>query len=66
MCSVRLAVKLMNARFDDGFQVAMMEATTGADTLVCFNRLFDERRGPRPAGPNGAQRTGVSSVKDNE
>ena len=42
---VRLAVKLMNARFDDGFQVAMMEATTGADTLVCFNRLFDERRG---------------------
>src|SRR5213596_339453 len=42
---VRLAVKLMNARFDDGFQVAMMEATTGADMLVCFNRLFDERRG---------------------
>jgi len=41
---VRIAVKLMNARFDDGFQVAMMDATTGADTLVCFNRLFDAER----------------------
>jgi hypothetical protein len=40
---VRLAVKLMNARFDDDFQVDMMTAAAGggADALVCFNRLFD-------------------------
>jgi len=42
---VRVAVKLMNARFDDRFQVEMMEACTGADALVCFNRLFDVERG---------------------
>jgi len=42
---VRVAVKLMNARFDDAFQVAMMDAAAGADTLVCFNRLFDEALG---------------------
>ncbi len=40
---VRLAVKLMNARFDDAFQVEMMEACAGADALVCFNRLYDEQ-----------------------
>jgi hypothetical protein len=42
---VRLAVKLMNARFDDAFQQAMLEATTGADALVCFNRLWDPAAG---------------------
>jgi hypothetical protein len=42
---VRVAVKLMNARFDDRFQVEMMEACTGADALVVFNRLFDAERG---------------------
>jgi len=42
---VRVAVKLMNARFDDAFQLAMMDAASGADALVCFNRLFDEREG---------------------
>jgi hypothetical protein len=42
---VRLAVKLMNARFDDAFQLEMMEAASGADALVCFNRLFDEKLG---------------------
>jgi hypothetical protein len=41
---VRLAVKLMNARFDDAFQLEMMAAGSGADALVCFNRLFDEQR----------------------
>lgn len=41
---VRIAVKLMNARFDDDFQVEMMRATREADTLVCFNRLFDAER----------------------
>ena len=42
---VRVAVKLMNARFDDAFQVDMMNASAEADALVCFNRLFDGRRG---------------------
>jgi hypothetical protein len=42
---VRVAVKLMNARFDDRFQVEMMDACTGADTLVVFNRLFAGERG---------------------
>lgn len=43
--AVRLAMKLMNARFDDAFQVEMMRACADADTLVCFNRLFDETKG---------------------
>jgi len=42
---VRVAVKLMNARFDDAFQMAMMNASAEADALVCFNRLFDAARG---------------------
>src|SRR5205807_8077499 len=43
---VRLAVKLMNARFDDAFQREMLAAAApGADTLVVFNRLFDAERG---------------------
>ncbi|HYK82569.1 MAG TPA: hypothetical protein VEU55_05440 [Gemmatimonadales bacterium] len=41
----RVAVKLMNARFDDAFQRDMMAAGADADTLVCFNRLFDPARG---------------------
>ena len=42
---VRLAMKLMNARFDDAFQLAMIDACSEADALVCFNRLFDGERG---------------------
>ena len=42
---VRVAVKLMNARFEDAFQVEMMNTSTAADALVCFNRLFDAARG---------------------
>lgn len=40
---VTLGLKLMNAMFDDEFQVAMVEAASrsGADFLVLFNRLFD-------------------------
>jgi hypothetical protein len=38
---LRLAIKLMNARFDDGFQQAMLAAVREADALVCFNRLWD-------------------------
>lgn len=41
---VRVAMKLMNARFDDRFQGEMMEACRGADALVVFNRLFDAER----------------------
>jgi len=41
---VRLGVKLMNARFDDGFQREMVEGTGGADALIVFNRLFDAER----------------------
>ena len=43
--NVRLAMKLMNARFDDEFQRDMMDAASGADALVVFNRLFDTERG---------------------
>jgi hypothetical protein len=38
---VRLALKLMNARFDDAFQVHMVEAGSTADALVVFNRMWD-------------------------
>jgi hypothetical protein len=43
--NVRLAMKLMNARFDDDFQLEMMNAASDADTLVVFNRLFDPKAG---------------------
>ena len=43
--NVRLAMKLMNARFDDDFQLEMMDAASGADALVVFNRLFDATAG---------------------
>jgi len=43
--AVRLGVKLMNARFDDDFQRAMVEGTKGADALIVFNRLFDAEKG---------------------
>ncbi len=49
--NVRLAMKLMNARFDDGFQLEMMEAAFSADTLVVFNRLFDAEKGVAYGGP---------------
>src|SRR6266566_971854 len=42
---VRLSMKLMNARFDDDFQVEMMAAASSADALVVFNRLFDPELG---------------------
>lgn len=41
---VRVALKLMNARFAEGFQHEMMQAARSADTLVVFNRLFDAKR----------------------
>ncbi len=44
---VRVALKLMNARFDDAFQLEMLAAaaSSGADALVVFNRLWDAERG---------------------
>ncbi|MBA3760849.1 MAG: hypothetical protein H0X07_09955 [Gemmatimonadales bacterium] len=42
---VRLALKLMNARFDDAFQLEMLQAASSADSLVVFNRLWDPEQG---------------------
>jgi len=41
---VHLALKLMNARFDDAFQLEMMQAAGEADALIVFNRLWDQER----------------------
>jgi len=54
--AVRLAVKVMNARFDDDFQIEMMQAAAGADALVAFNRLFDLERGVAYGGPELTER----------
>jgi hypothetical protein len=54
--AVRLAVKVMNARFDDDFQVEMVRAAAGADALVVFNRLFDLERGVAYGGPELLER----------
>jgi hypothetical protein len=74
---LRLALKLMNARFDDDFQRRMMAAAGGADALVCFNRLWDaaagvayggwdlSRRNLRVLGPvrsSGPPRVGTGNV----
>ena len=53
---VRLAMKLMNARFDDPFQIQMMAAAQHADTLVVFNRLFDADRKVAYGGPELSNR----------
>jgi hypothetical protein len=42
---VRLALKLMNARFDDAFQMEMLQTAGSADGLVVFNRLWDPAAG---------------------
>jgi hypothetical protein len=43
--TVRVALKLMNARHGDSFQLDMVEAAGGADALICFNRLWSAERG---------------------
>jgi hypothetical protein len=43
--TVRIGLKLMNARFDDAFQLEMMQAAGSADALVVFNRLWDPGAG---------------------
>ena len=53
---VRLAMKLMNARFDDDFQLEMMQAASSADALVVFNRLFDSTAGVAYGGPELSDR----------
>jgi len=53
---VRLSMKLMNARFDDDFQLEMMEAASGADALVVFNRLFDATAGVAYGGQDLSDR----------
>jgi len=40
----RVQLKLMNARFDDAFQVEMLAAAREADGVTVFNRLFDSER----------------------
>jgi hypothetical protein len=47
---IRLAVKLMNARFDQAFQLEMLATVGGADALVCFNRLWDPSAGAAYGG----------------
>lgn len=41
---VRVALKLMNATFDDAFQADLLRAAAGADAVTVFNRLWDEQR----------------------
>ena len=41
---IRVALKLMNARFDDEFQRDMLAAASGADAVTVFNRLWDAER----------------------
>lgn len=52
----RVALKLMNARFEEGFQHEMMLAGASADALVVFNRLFDVERGVAYGGTDLSDR----------
>jgi len=52
----RVALKLMNARFEEGFQHEMMVAGAAADALVVFNRLFDVERGVAYGGSDLSDR----------
>ncbi len=42
---VRVALKLMNSRFDDDFQIEMLRAAGGAQGATVFTRLYDTARG---------------------
>jgi hypothetical protein len=56
---IDLGMKVMNARFDDGFQAEMLTALEDASHVrfrVAFNRLFDEKRGVAYGGPALARR----------
>lgn len=54
--TVRLALKLMNARFDDEFQLAMLTAAASADGLTVFNRLWDPNAGVAYGGYDLSER----------
>jgi hypothetical protein len=56
---IDLGMKVMNARFEDAFQVEMLAALEDAPHVrfrVAFNRLFDEERGLAYGGPALARR----------
>jgi hypothetical protein len=65
---VRLALKLMNARFDDAFQLEMVRAAGSADALVVFNRLWDPVAGVAFGGPDLSDRNlrVLQSVRQNQ
>jgi hypothetical protein len=65
---VRLALKLMNARFDDAFQLEMVRAAGSADALVVFNRLWDPVAGVAFGGPDLSHRNlrVLQSVRQNQ
>lgn len=52
----RVALKLMNSRFDEDFQAEMIAAASGADALVVFNRLWDDARQVAYGGPELSER----------
>jgi hypothetical protein len=53
---VRLAMKLMNARFDDAFQLEMLRTARAADALIVFNRLWDALSGVAYGGDDLSER----------
>jgi hypothetical protein len=56
---IDLGMKVMNARFEDAFQVEMLLALEDSPHVrfrVTFNRLFDEVRGVAYGGPSLARR----------
>lgn len=53
---VQLALKLMNARFDDAFQLEMLQAARSADALIVFNRLWDAAAGVAYGGHDLSER----------
>ncbi|MFL5402964.1 MAG: hypothetical protein ACJ8BF_09125 [Gemmatimonadales bacterium] len=53
---IRLALKLMNARFDDAFQLDMLAAARSADGLTVFNRLWDPEAGVAFGGHDLSER----------
>ncbi len=53
---VQLALKLMNARFDDAFQLEMLQAAHAADALIVFNRLWDPASGVAYGGHDLSER----------
>jgi hypothetical protein len=53
---VQFALKLMNARFDDAFQLEMLQAARSADALIVFNRLWDAAAGVAYGGHDLSER----------